>query len=180
MIEIPTFDITNTIPWTGIVVHHSATKDSKLNDWEGIKKFHTSYRFNGDIITKEQAENMLANGEQRVLKPWASIGYHFGLERINDALQVMIGRPLSMVGAHAKGFNHTHIGVCIVGDFDKAAPSEDVWEAAIKLVRGIMYTFRLSNTSILGHRETFKIRNVEVSKSCPGNLFPLEEFRNSL
>ena len=180
MIEIPTFDITNTILWTGIVVHHSATKDSKLNDWEGIKKFHTSYRFNGDIITKEQAENMLANGEQRVVKPWQAIGYHFGLERINNALQVMIGRPLSMVGAHAKGFNHTHIGVCIIGNFDKASPAEDVWESAIKLVRGIMYAFRLSHISVLGHRETFNIRNVPVEKTCPGKLWPLQDMRESL
>ena len=180
MIDIPTFDITNSISWSGIVVHHSATPDGKLNDWEGIRKFHTSWRLNGDIITKETGENLLAAGEKRVVKPWAFIAYHFGLERINDALQVMIGRPLSIVGAHAVGFNHTHIGVCIVGDFDKAPPAEDVWESAVKLVRNVMYVFKLSHTSILGHRETFNIRGVPVQKTCPGEKFEMDNFRNSL
>ena len=180
MIEIPTFDITNTLPWSGIVIHHSATPDSKLNNWEGIRKYHTSWRYNDDIITQEKGENLIANGDLRVLKPWAAIGYNFGLERIGDALQVMTGRSLSMVGAHAKGFNHTHIGVCIVGDFDKAPPAEDVWEMAVKLIRNIMYAYRLSHTAILGHRETFKVRNVPVEKTCPGEKFEMESFRQSL
>ena len=180
MIDIPTFDITNSISWSGIVVHHSATPDGKLNDWEGIRKFHTSWRYDGNIIDKEKGENLLANGDKRVLRPWVDIAYHFGLERINDALQVMIGRPLSIVGAHAVGFNHTHIGICLVGNYDQNIPTEDMWEAAIKLTRNIMYAFRLSHTSILGHRETFNIRGVPVQKTCPGEKFEMENFRNSL
>ena len=180
MIDIPTFDITNSISWSGIVVHHSATPDGKLNDWEGIRKFHTSWRYDGNIIVKEKGENLLANGDKRVLRPWVDIAYHFGLERVNDALQVMIGRPLSIVGAHAVGFNHTHIGVCIVGDFDKAPPAEDVWESAVKLVRNVMYVFKLSHTCVLGHRETFSIRNVPVEKTCPGSKFEMKNFQNSL
>lgn len=180
MIQIPSFDISNSLAWTGIIVHHSATLDGKLNDWEGIKKFHMSYRLNGDTISNKTGENLILAGEKRVIKPWVDIGYNFGLERIDGVLQVMVGRPLSKTGAHCVGFNHTHIGVCVVGDFDKAPPAEDVWESAIELVRAIMYVFKLSHTSIFGHRETFKIRNVQQEKSCPGEKWPLEEFRNSL
>ena len=175
--EIPILDITNALAWTGIVIHHSATKDGNLNDWEGIRKFHTSYRLNGDIISKDKARELTDLGEKRIVKPWTDIGYHFGLERVGGDLQVQVGRPLSKTGAHAVGFNHTHIGVCIVGNFDKAAPEKEVLDCAARLVRNIMYTFRLSHQAILGHRETFALRGVPVEKTCPGTLWDMTEFR---
>jgi len=180
MIELPAFNLDNSLAWKGIVVHHSATPDGKLNDWAGIKKFHTSYRLDGDIIPEDKALKLIWEGNKKVVKPWADVAYHFGLERVGENLQVMTGRALSIVGAHAVGFNHTHIGVCIVGDFDKAAPTQDVWESTIKLVRGIMYAFRLSSQSVLGHRETFPLRGVPVEKTCPGTAFDLTKFREAL
>jgi N-acetyl-anhydromuramyl-L-alanine amidase AmpD len=43
---------------------------------------------------------------------WSDIGYHFVIRRDGT---VEPGRPVSAVGAHAKGFNATSIGICLVG-----------------------------------------------------------------
>src|SRR3546814_3669760 len=43
---------------------------------------------------------------------WTDIGYHFVLRR-NGAVEE--GRPLDVVGAHAKNFNGRSIGICLVG-----------------------------------------------------------------
>src|SRR3546814_13006463 len=40
---------------------------------------------------------------------WTDIGYHFVLRR-NGAVEE--GRPLDVVGAHAKNFNGRSIGIC--------------------------------------------------------------------
>jgi len=83
-------DLTNSRPWTGIVVHHSDSPEwTKLED---IDRWH-----------KE--------------KGWDGVGYHFVIEADGT---VRKARPLSNVGAHAKSGkaqsrNSSHIGICLVG-----------------------------------------------------------------
>ena len=84
-------DLADTKPWTGIVVHHSASPN-----WTTVE--------NIDAWHKE--------------KGWSGVGYHFVIES-NGAIKK--GRPLSDVGAHAKtgkpySRNTSHIGICLVGE----------------------------------------------------------------
>ena len=44
--------------YKNIIIHHSATPDGLVNDWDGIRKYHMSYRYNGNIITKEEADKL--------------------------------------------------------------------------------------------------------------------------
>ena len=48
------FQIDGAVTFLWIVIHHSAGKDGSTYDWPGIKKYHMSYRHDGQIITKEQ------------------------------------------------------------------------------------------------------------------------------
>ncbi|MBE6284217.1 MAG: N-acetylmuramoyl-L-alanine amidase [Mediterranea massiliensis] len=46
---------------------------------------------------------------------FADIGYHYYITRDGE---VHAGRPLSQVGAHARGFNRYSIGICYEGGLD--------------------------------------------------------------
>ncbi len=71
--------------WRGIVVHHSASPD--WTTVEGINRWH-----------KERG--------------WHGIGYHYVIYTDGSVHE---GRSTDKVGAHAKGRNSTHIGICLVG-----------------------------------------------------------------
>ena len=71
---------------TYIVVHHSASPLSTTA--EDIRGWHLD-------------------------RGWSDIGYHGVIVR--NGLWVP-GRPLDVVGAHAKGCNRNSIGICVVGD----------------------------------------------------------------
>ena len=72
--------------WKGIVVHHSATSSGTV---ESFRRYH-----------------MDTNG-------WVDIGYNFVIYRDGTIHE---GRPLTIDGAHAPGYNKTHIGICLVGN----------------------------------------------------------------
>lgn len=42
--------------WKGIVWHHSASPDRKTRDWDGIVKYHTSFRIDFDTVSAEEFE----------------------------------------------------------------------------------------------------------------------------
>ena len=74
------------LPWVGAVIHHSATETGNV---EIFRRYHID-----------------VNG-------WDDIGYHFVILRDGT---IQAGRPLSKSGAHARGRNSTHIGICLVGN----------------------------------------------------------------
>lgn len=45
---------------SGVIIHHSLTRDGKTVDWNAIDKYH------------------------REVKGWKKVGYHCGVERINQ------------------------------------------------------------------------------------------------
>lgn len=71
--------------WKGVVVHHSASP--RWTTVEAIDRWH-----------KERG--------------WDGIGYHYVIYPDGSIHE---GRSLDKVGAHAKGRNTTHIGICLVG-----------------------------------------------------------------
>lgn len=140
--------------WRGIAVHHSATADSGSASWGAIRHQHV------------------------VVNKWAAIGYHFGVERIDDSagrqhVERLLGRPYYMDGAHEPKLNRTHLGVCIVGNYDLAPPPAAVWGAAVDVVAWLAMLNHLDVTApgaVVGHREY-------AAKSCPGSQFDLQRFR---
>lgn len=171
----------NGVKPSWIVIHHSFSADkSTIRDWVGIRKFHMSWRFNGDIISPERANDLVRQGRQGVLAPWRDIGYHFGIEMVEGALAVQNGRAIGDIGAHAEGFNAKSIGICVVGNFDAAPPSDQQIFLLAGLCRQLQREFSIPREQVIGHRDTFTARGVPVLKSCPGQQFSLEALRARL
>ena len=66
----------------------------------------------------------LANG-------WSGCGYHYF---INKKGEIFKGRPDDTIGAHAKGYNATSLGLCFEGDFESEIPSQVQIDAGLQLI----------------------------------------------
>jgi|Wag4MinimDraft_13_1082653.scaffolds.fasta_scaffold02729_2 hypothetical protein len=114
--------------YEGIIIHHSATRDSASKSWSAIRDYHIH-----------------TNG-------WRDIGYHFGVERIGDQYQILGGRPLSEMGAHTAGHNNT-IGICLVGDFDEQAPADEAMQLLFRLILGLMIAYGFKPEQVRFHSD---------------------------
>lgn len=167
--------------WQGIVLHHSATVDGKTNDWDAIRRYHTSYRIDGNIVTAAVfKQRQAAKQGQHFEEPWTEIGYHLGLEMVNEELKICRGRSLLFDGAHAQGFNKTHIGICLVGNYDVAPPTSDQLQLLATICIELQAIYKIPKEKVIGHRETYLLLGKPVGKTCPGSKFALDGFRSRL
>lgn len=102
---------------------------------------------------------------------WAGVGYNYLIEKDSEIFEA---RGM-YVGAHAKGHNIESIGIALVGNFDDFVPSNNQLESLIELCIYLMFKYDIEPNKILGHREL-----QGVTKSCPGNKFNMDEFRELL
>ena len=138
-------------PWTHIVIHHSATVDGDTYSWKAIEDYHVK------------------------TLGWSDIGYHFGIEKVNNVYIPLLGRALHKSGAHCKQqeMNHRSIGLCFVGNYDTITPTDEMLTlAATRIIIPLLHQYDIPITNIHPH---YKYADY---KSCPGNLFPLEQLRN--
>jgi len=130
---------------THIIIHHSLTKDSQTVSWNAIKKYHT------------------------LVLGWDDIGYHYGIEKVNNEYLCMIGRPLTMPGAHTRSMNDISVGVCCVGDYDLEIPTDEIlWELSHRIIKPLMHIFCIPKNNVKPHRIYSRY------KTCPGNKFDME------
>jgi hypothetical protein len=122
---------------THIIVHHSLTKDSGTVSWGAIRKYHVE------------------------TNKWLDIGYHAGVELVNDQYEVLIGRMWNQDGAHAVGMNNKAVGICFVGNFDVDMPSDAMLDKGLTLIRFMQDLYQIPKQNIKGHCEY-------APKSCPG------------
>jgi hypothetical protein len=113
--------------WQGIILHHSATKDSGTVSWDAIKKYHTE------------------------TQGWSDIGYHCGFEYVGDKVVFQPGRSLDKDAAACVGKNSTHIQVCMVGDFDAVEPTHEMYIAVAHLCKRFMSIYDFGIDAIRGH-----------------------------
>lgn len=93
---------------------------------------------------------------------WLGCGYHLVIRRDGT---VEKGRPITQPGAHVRGFNHSSIGVCLVGGVDeKNKPEANFTEAQYESLRRTLDSlFETFHKAVLrGHRDM-----PEVHKACP-------------
>lgn len=135
-----------------IILHHSATVDSGTVSWSAIRRYHTHEL------------------------GWTAIGYHFGIELVADRYEVLLGRMMNTSGAHCKeqNMNFQSLGICFVGDFDKKPPEDSQLMVGKNLIKSLLEILELDKKDIYRHCDFAKY------KSCPGKMFPFNEFVNSL
>ncbi len=139
-----------------IIVHHSLTQDGSTVSWGAIRRYHVDEC------------------------GWKDIGYHYGIELVGDHYEILKGRMDNEAGAHCYGFNDESIGICMVGNFDLAAPGPAQMALLRKICRSLMDIYGIKSDAVLGHWETYPLRSMPIQKSCPGNKFSMPEFRRSL
>jgi hypothetical protein len=128
-----------------IIIHHSLTRDSGTVSWGAIRTYHIS-------------------------RGWKDIGYHFGVELINNQYEILIGRPWNETGAHTRGINTKAIGICFVGNYDEIPPPTDMLLKGGKLISCLMKDFGIPLKNVRPHRAF-------ADKTCPGKLFNMDIFR---
>jgi N-acetylmuramoyl-L-alanine amidase len=111
---------------------------------------------------------------------WDDIGYHYVIEYDNGFPTIKIGRDEGTPGAHALGFNHKSLGICIVGNFDKGPLPWDKAEVLVHLIQRLMKKYNIPKENVLGHRETYILRNKPMEKSCPGRQISMMFLRKEL
>jgi hypothetical protein len=165
-----------------IVIHHSLSPDTQTRNWDAIRKYHMSWRYNGNEITEDETKKLIAQGKI-VNSPDTDIAYSFGIEEVNGKLEFRRGNDLAVLPAQAVGFNTNGFGICVVGDYDKEPMSKDKWDSLVQLcqfIRKIWYEKTGVNLKVIGHRETFTMRGKPVEKSCPGNMVNLDQLRTDI
>lgn len=126
-----------------IVLHHSATPDGTLRDFDAIRREHLS-------------------------RGYRDIGYHWVVEKVNEKLVALPGRPEWDTGAHCPGRNYDGIGICIIGNFQETRPDPEIYPFVADLCRQIMLRHPIKE--IGGHREY-------AATACPGQYFDVERVR---
>ena len=130
-----------------IVIHHSATVDGSTYSWHAIHNYHVRVR------------------------GWLDIGYHAGIEEVLGSYAVLYGRPLTVVGAHARGHNAEALGFCFVGNWDVRAPERArLEEAARRCLVPWCQIFSIHPDEIVPHSSL-------GNKTCPGTKFPMDRLR---
>ena len=133
-----------------IIIHCTATREGQDVHASDVDKWH-----------KERGFQM--------------IGYNYLIDLDGT---VETGRPMTMSGAHTKGWNSRSVGVCYVGGLDKQGnPKDTRTPAQKKALNDLVYKLLDKYpdvTKIIGHRDTSpdlngdgKITPNEWIKACP-------------
>lgn len=136
-----------TSNWTTIVAHHSAIKYG-----------------NAQIYDQAHRKRGMKNG----------LAYHFiignGIDSGNGAIEMGPRWLKQLHGGHVRSYqtNQKAIGICLVGNFEKSAPSRQQIQAFTQLMDWL-------TRSILPHRVRFAGHKDIEKNLCPGKYFPLAE-----
>lgn len=130
-----------------IIIHHSLTKDGQVVDWKAIRKYHIEHN------------------------KWTDIGYHWGVELVDDKYIIQKGRSESIPGGHCLGQNDKSIGICVVGNYDLEEPPGAALDLLARLCADICKRYKLTSEDIFTHNRFASY------KTCPGKRFPMDKLK---
>lgn len=95
---------------------------------------------------------------------FSDIAYHYVIRRRQGRIER--GRPVHVMGAHARGFNKDTIGICLVGGQDaKGKPAANFtymqMQSLFELIDSLRVTY-VEELPAVGHRDL-----AGVNKDCP-------------
>jgi len=138
---------------------------------------HTAGTPGGDIDVSATAIRAFHMAPKPKGNGWLDIGYNFVVRKSG---LVELGRPLARFPAHIEGFNTESIGVCFSGNGDLADFSPAQYLFGLDLVRELCERFGVEHAHVIGHREAPSFGAPWTSKTCPGRLVDMAEFRARL
>jgi len=151
---MPVISLYPSKKWKYIIIHHSATDE-------------------GSSLSFDKAH---------LMRGWDGVGYHFvinnGSKGKDDGQIEVSPRWLKQEnGSHCKAgsMNTKAIGICLVGDFSKEAPTSKQMDALVYLVNKLRKYYRIPMSRIMGHGQVPGART-----ECPGKNFPWRELKNRL
>ncbi len=131
-------------PWSRLTIHHSA-------EYAGLLR--------GKGASESASAIQSIQGYHMDEKGYGDIAYHF---LVDPSGRVFEGRSLAWQGAHAGGTNNVrNIGVCLLGDFDREAPTRASLDALARLVAQLRDTHGIAANRVYGHGEL-------KTTACPG------------
>ena len=149
-----------------IVMHHSTTPDGRTLSSGLFRLDHMG----------------LVDWSRWLKTPMDDTGYTYIVELYSytdyDYYEILMGRPETWAGGHCPqgGMNNKSIGVCLVGNFDLAPPTD---EMLIRTVRGVIvpvyYRYKWP-VSELESRVRGHASYANDGRTCPGKLFPWPKF----
>ncbi len=141
--------------WRYIVIHHSVTDSG---DAQSLDLIHRRRGFD------------------------RGLGYHFVIDngtstRIDGQIEASPRWIKQMDGAHcnASGMNKCGIGICLVGDFTREAPSRKQMDSLVLLVNTLRKYYGIPLSHVIRHKDV-----PGKNTACPGDSFPWEEFKKRL
>ena len=137
-----------------------------LREWEFIVLHHTATS-EGDVavIDKEHQKRKDSSGE-----PWRGIGYHFlignGKGMKDGEVEPTFRWKEQADGAHAGSLKHNErgIGICLVGNFNKTAPTKKQLASLKKLMDWLREETGIPDERVLKHSDI-------KTTACPGMKF---------
>ncbi|MCS6843624.1 MAG: N-acetylmuramoyl-L-alanine amidase [Caldilineales bacterium] len=125
---------------THIAIHHSATP--------------------ANIAIERVAQYHISADPSRNKEPWPGIGYHF---YVKPDGAIYLTNRLETVAYHVYANNERAIGICVSGDFTRAAPTVEQINSTAHLVAWLMQELNIPEQNVLGHREF-----PQNDTTCPG------------
>ena len=132
-----------------VILHCAVTRTDQNISVEDIRRWHTDPKPKG-------------NG-------WSDIGYHYYI-RLDGTIE--IGRPLNIVGSHARGRNTGSIGICFEGGL---LPSGEKWHEPM-IEQSVSCKKLLSSLNVVLGKKLEVNGHYEFSdKTCPN--FKIDIFK---
>ena len=139
-------DARKPIQWRGIVVHCSGSDLEEDASVQAIHFLHTSPPY-----------RKIVWGQYHTCgKGYDDIAYQYVIDTRGNIWEV---RPLYKIGAHAVGYNSTHIGICVCGD-QRFNPFQK--EALNLLINNLKKQFNISEEEVIPHSQVSN-----KGKTCP-------------
>jgi len=140
--------LNNNVP-KYLIVHTTAS--SKSTTFEDVKRWHVNER------------------------GWEWVGYQYLIYWDGT---VVLSRPDTTHGAHAKGFNTKSIGIAMCGHGDKHLPSHEQKKSLTELLKTKMKEFNIPTDNIIPHRVAQEIQSGSRKKTCFGSKLKDDWARN--
>lgn len=99
-------------PIQKIIIHHTATPNRPSNPAEAIRSIYHYHAIDKD---------------------WGDIGYNFIIDVNGVVYEGRYGGP-NVVGGHSLQYNRGSIGICLLGDFDRAEPSQAMLDSVLRVI----------------------------------------------